>query len=338
LEGTRFVMKPSASDARTYRWLGALALVHAISAILAFSLLADKNGIEREWCVRAWVALVTLWIFWPIVLILHPGRSASRLGLFAAASALLLWPSLHYYNFLAARIFGLPLRVDLNPVEMWEYYGGWRAGRAQAQRDAAAGIMAIEEYGFGAGTGFSVRILRDRYHIEERPIAQCIVNGKILGHAAGYNEISKREIDRRVGLERVAAARAEGARLAAENTARHNRYYKELSARFSRASPDAKVHLTSVQRFVRAVADFVNASVPADSPAFTLHISADLDEVKPPHFETSGSLSAPRAVYMKIYRDLPNLRLPPWHGKRLPVALDFVIRGKPSVQTAARTE
>jgi hypothetical protein len=350
-------MKPSTSDARTYRWLCGFAWVHAIAALVLLSFLTDRDHQVRPWCARAWAATMVLWLLWLVVMNFHRGRSALRLTLFAAASLVLIVQCLSPDAEAAGESLGLPPGVGLNPVSLLRYYNARQAGRAEARRDVAAGVMAIEEYGFGAGTGDSVRILRERYHIEERAIAQCIVDEQILGHAAGYNEVSEAEIDRRVGLQRVQAARVEGAQLAAEKTARQKRYYQELVARFASSARDAKVMLESVQPYVagggplnaeteeqlrpivRAIQDFVEASVPADMPAFKLHISAVFDPGKPPQFETSGSSGASRPVYLKIYRELPRLALPPWKTGPLSVALDFVVgsRGPASVKATSGT-
>lgn len=339
----------SSSDARTYRLAGYLTLAHAalIFGILASSVLTDENGIERPWLVRGWVALVTLWFFWPVVLALHRGRSAWRLGIFGLLGLVIVLPSLPAYSLDAPSTLGMPFGAYLNPLTAWQYFSAYRAGRAEARKDVAAGIMAMEVYGLG-GFGPGESILRKRYGIDVRSVADCIVNAKILGHAAGYNEVAEPEIDRRVGRDRIAAARAEGARLAAEQRAQEQEYDKVLTKRFSNYPDGSKIVLKSVEpylrggvplqpeteeqlgEFVQKVSEFVCSTVPADSRPFELRISATLTPAAPPHYETSGSLNSPSEAYLKVYRELPALPLPPWQGAELSVTLKFAIHAAPA--------
>jgi len=81
-------------------------------------------------------------------------------------------------------------------------YSSYRQGKADAQRDINANILAIEVYGFGASNDSEWgRLLQQRYGIEQRVVAGCIVNEKITGHAKGYNEVSHQEIERRLGSD-----------------------------------------------------------------------------------------------------------------------------------------
>ena len=333
------------SHARAYRRLGYLALTHAVALVALTGFLLRMQGSEHEfWLRRLYVGLVTLWFLWPIVLALHPGRSVLRLGVFALLSAILLWPSLRFYNIFAPMMFGFPEGADLNPLSAWTYFNAYRTGRADAEKDVAAGTLAIEEYGFGAGYGPYVELLCERYQIEIRPVAACIVNERILGHAAGYNKVSEREIDQRVGSDRVRATREEGYRLAAEQREREEHYFKDLARRLSTFSSDSKIALESVQpwadgrreisaeaeqelgQFVRAIEKFVAEVIPQDIAALELHVSATLTPTEPPRFETSSSLSCPRPVYEEIYNGLPNLPLPQWDRGTLEVALHFTVR------------
>lgn len=334
------------SPVRTYRHLVFLALAHAAvaSGLLLSSVLWDKAGLEREGPTRSWVGLVTLWFLWPVVLMLHRGRSATRFALFALLAALLLLPSLYFYDMAAPPAFGLPWGVSLTPWSAWKYGVAYRAGRAEAKKDVAAGVLAIEEHGFGAGSGPHVELLCERYQIEIRGIAGCFVNETILGHAAGYNAVSRVEIDRRVGLGSVDEVREEGYQLADAQRTREEQYFKDLAKRLSGFSSDSKITLESVQpwmndrreidlqaeeelgQFLRDVERFISEVVPEDAPAFDLHVSATLTSTERPKFETSASLSSPRPVYDRIYKTLPNLPLPQWKQGRLSVALDFKIR------------
>jgi len=340
-------MITSSSPARAYRQLGFLALAH-VAAIYGLAFVAySAISLEYAWPRRLWIAVMTLWFFWPVVFALHHGRSAMRFALFVSLAALLLFLPLRLYDREAPQMFGLPWGASINPWSVWKYGSAYRAGRAEAKRDVAAGILAIEEYGFGAGFGPHVQILRERYQIEIRPTAGCIVNETILGHAAGYNAVSELEIDRRVGRASVEGARAEGHQLVVEQTAREEQYFKDLAKRLSGFSSDPKITLDSVRpwtdnrgeigpeveeqlgQFVREVERFIREAVPEDAPAFDLHVSATLTPTERPEFQTSASLSSPRPVYDRIYKNLPNLPLPQWKQGRLAVALDFKIRETP---------
>lgn len=81
-------------------------------------------------------------------------------------------------------------------------YDDYRRGKIDAQRDIQANQMITEIYGFGASRDSELgRLLKKRYGIEQRVVAGCIVNEKIIGHAKGYNEISHAEIERRFGKD-----------------------------------------------------------------------------------------------------------------------------------------
>ena len=342
-------MNATDSARSVYRKAGWLALAHAAVAlaILMVPLLYDQNGIERPLVARFWIGLVTLWFLWPLVLALHRGRTVRRLAVFAAISGLLLLPSLVVYNMEAPRAFGLPWGVALAPWSVWKYFSAYRLGHAQAKKDIAGGVLATEVYGFGAGFGHAPRILRTRYHIETRPTAGCLVDERILGHAAGYNAVSEPEIDRRIGRSTVEAAREEGHKLDAEESARHDQYRKDLAKRLSHFPSKSKITLESVSpwmdnrleidpaseqrlgEFIREIERFVAQAVPNDAPAFDLRVSATLTSTERPRFETSASLSAPTPVYDRIYQNLPNLPLPPWNQGRLSVGLEFKISGIP---------
>jgi hypothetical protein len=231
----------------------------------------------------------------------------------------------------------------MNPWSLWHYYHAYYAGRNEARKDVAAGVLIIEEAGFGAGAGPYVQILRDRYRVEVRGIAQCIVDDSILGHLAGYNAISEPEINRLIGSEKIEAAREEGHRIAQAQFEAAERRRKDLAKRFSIFPNDARIRLESVSPytrdgldlppavendlgdFVRAVERFVMQRIPEDSPAFELHISANLARSSPPKYQTSASLSAPRPVYDSIYKEIDSLALREWNNEDSAVSLDFAI-------------
>lgn len=73
-------------------------------------------------------------------------------------------------------------------------------GRTDAQADISAGKLAIESFGLPSPDApVYRRLLKERYGIELRPVAGCVVDEQILGHAAGYNEVMNAEITRRHG-------------------------------------------------------------------------------------------------------------------------------------------
>ena len=76
------------------------------------------------------------------------------------------------------------------------------AGRAAAERDTKRGILAVESVGLKPEwSGEYVRLLKRRYNIEDRCVAGCVVDDKIIGHLRGYNEVSNAEITRRFGSD-----------------------------------------------------------------------------------------------------------------------------------------
>jgi hypothetical protein len=110
-------MDKSSSPARAYKRLGYLALAHAV-AIFGLAAVVLQSS-ELGWLRNLWVGMSTLWFLWPIVLVLHPGRSALRLAVFAMLSAVLLFPSLLFYDRIAPVAFGLPEGASMNPLSAW---------------------------------------------------------------------------------------------------------------------------------------------------------------------------------------------------------------------------
>jgi hypothetical protein len=337
-------MNTPPSSSRAYRRLGYLALAHAAILIALTAWLIQSQGSNQPWVVRIWVGLVTLWFLWVVVLALHRGRSIWRFVIFALLSVILIWPSFRFYNTFAPEAFGLPWAVSMDPVSVWKYFSAYRAGRTDAQKDVAAGILAIEEFGFGAGGGpHTQRILRERFQIEIRATAGCIVDEKILGHAAGYNSVSEPEIDRRFGRNRVEAAREEASKLAKEEYAREEQSFKELTTRLTSLPPDGKVITESISSYldqkplndpaaeeelaplVHAVETFVVEHVPKDAPPFTLHVSVYATPTSDPRFEISAH-DPPRPVYENIYNNLQTITVPRWTKGSLTLSMDFVIR------------
>jgi hypothetical protein len=56
-----------------------------------------------------WVGLASLWLLWPLVLALHPGRSALRLALPLGISVAFLIPCTRAYRAMAPVTFDLPI-------------------------------------------------------------------------------------------------------------------------------------------------------------------------------------------------------------------------------------
>ncbi len=78
----------------------------------------------------------------------------------------------------------------------------YRQGKAAATRDLNDGILAVETYGFTmGGSDLKSQLLKERYNIERRIVAGCIVSKKIRNHAKGYNGVSLPEIERRFGKD-----------------------------------------------------------------------------------------------------------------------------------------
>ena len=93
----------------------------------------------------------------------------------------------------------MPPGVTLYPRDLYDYFTAHRAGGVEAKRDLSAGVLAVESYGLPMPPEYD-RILRDRYGIQLRWLAgDYNVPAKVLGHAEGYNELSRAEIKRRFG-------------------------------------------------------------------------------------------------------------------------------------------
>jgi hypothetical protein len=97
-----------------------------------------------------------------------------------------------------------PLPEETRPA----FIAAYNAGRADAARDVQRDYLAVEEYGKPpAWSGDYARIAEERFGIHVKVVAGCIVDDNILGHARGYNEVSRLEIERRFGRDVLAEAR-----------------------------------------------------------------------------------------------------------------------------------
>ena len=257
-------------------------------------------------------------------------------------AAVVLFPSLRFYDTFAPDAFGLPLGMRMNPVSAWKYGTAYLAGRSEARKDISAGILAIEDAGLLPGyERWDGPILRERFKIEIKTIAGSVVDETSIGHRDGYNSVSVREIDRRFGWDRVQTARGEALQ---EQGVREEQSIKELTKRLSSLPSEAKV-ITELIRadidghrpkdpaaeqrlapFVHAVEQMVTDAVPDDTPAFELNISATLVPNSRPSFQISGSPNSPQSVSQAISNKLNAMPPPEWSEGSLSVAFDFLIR------------
>jgi len=183
---------------RNQHWLlGCLAVLHS-AAILTLLVLRPWPW-APVWFDRLWVGIATLWFFWPLVLLLHIGRSVLRIAVPLLLAGLIAVPWWRMYRLDAAFVFGLPMGCTLSPFTATRFFAAYLRGRADASRDIRDGHITIEVSGLGAG-GF-VKPLRDRYGIETRVVAGCVVDESILGHERGYNVVSAAEVKRRLGVD-----------------------------------------------------------------------------------------------------------------------------------------
>jgi hypothetical protein len=106
------LVRPMARAARIlprnqHRLLGCMAVVHS-AAIIAFFAVRPWP-IPPWWFDPLWVGIATLWFFWPIVLLLHVGRSLLRVTIPLIVTGVIAVPWWRFYRFEAAPAFGLPM-------------------------------------------------------------------------------------------------------------------------------------------------------------------------------------------------------------------------------------
>jgi hypothetical protein len=181
---------------RTHRIFGTGAVCHAAAVATVIVVMFFHGRFPSS---SLWVAFVTSWLVWPVVLLLHRGRSLRRVVIPLLISLPLLWPAWRDYQISAPAAVGLPLGVRLSPRDLYDYFTAYRAGHAQAEKDLHAGLLAIETYGLAMPAAYT-EILGERYHVQVRQIAGCTdVTAKVLGRAEGYNKLSKVEVRKRLG-------------------------------------------------------------------------------------------------------------------------------------------
>lgn len=118
------------ADARAHRLLGCFAVAHGALAVLTvFAALWFDYGLPYLF-QRCWVAWVTTWLVWPLVLLLHRGRSVLRIAVPLLLGLLLLVPCAPCFLELAPRVFAGTARMPTldrpNVVENESLGGGFR--------------------------------------------------------------------------------------------------------------------------------------------------------------------------------------------------------------------
>ena len=85
----------------------------------------------------------------------------------------------------------------------------YEAGRRDAERDVREGRLIYEIYGGPPAPweGDWEKLLADKYQIQLKSVAGCVVDRSIVGHARGYNEVSGAEIDRKFGPNFIVKSR-----------------------------------------------------------------------------------------------------------------------------------
>ena len=185
------------SPRNQHRLLGCLAVLHSAAILVLWA--ARPWPVPPKWFDPLWVGVATLWFFWPIVLLLHVGRSFLRFVVPLVIAGVITIPWWRIYRFEAAPIFGVPMGCTLSPITMTRFFAAYVHGRADARRDIRDGHLAVEVYGFGAGS--IAKPLEERYHVDTRVVAGCVVDDTLMGHARGYNIVSAAEVRRRFGVD-----------------------------------------------------------------------------------------------------------------------------------------
>jgi hypothetical protein len=319
----------------------ALALAHWLALIFLSS-----PATHARWTGAVWFVFATLWLVWPVALVLYSRWSIWRIALSVTLCFVLLLLGARAYDRAAELAFDLP-RLGFVRWKVIPYLQGYASGRADAKRDIKNNRLVIEEAGYGAGAGTRVQILRERYGIAVKAFSGCDVPARILGHAEGYNRVAGPEIVRRFGPKTVQAAWDEGTKIDRERRAKEKQLEADLAKSVSAIPADSNVALVSmriwrdnsfvetdlppsemeeVTQMVHWIESLVVSKVPGNCPPFETYISAELDPVQKPKLEIQSHGNVVHSVHMEIYRDLG--KAPEIHSTshRLRVALDFQIR------------
>jgi len=171
----------------------------------------DEAGMIPQ---RLWVGMATLWFFWPIILAVQIGSSPRRTYLaVGVAGVLLVLPMRMYLSIFAPGVFCPDDMISLSPYDLAPYAVAYARGWAESTKRRGADPIILEGYGMAGGITpaappFSSEVLQ-KYRIQVEPIALCVVNSYLQGHARGYNTASVAEIKRRYGAGVIAAAKRE---------------------------------------------------------------------------------------------------------------------------------
>ncbi len=86
----------------------------------------------------------------------------------------------------------------------------YRRGTRDGKEELKKGVLAVESFGLLAPwTPTYVRILKERYGVEDRIVTGCSVDNDIVGHADGFNTVTKRAITEKYGKDVFAEAATE---------------------------------------------------------------------------------------------------------------------------------
>lgn len=302
---------------------------------------------NSELLTRLWVALATLWFFWPVVLVLHSRGSIRRLVISIVLSVVLVLPFFRMYDDVAPSVFGWPEGFSIRPRYAFEWTHGYLAGRAEAKRDLNNGHLALEVIYLGFGSA-SRRFFRDRYGVQLNLISDA-VSSEMLGHQYGYNALSTAEFARRYGPNALKTAFEEGRKMDREDEERSQQRARDLARRVSSIPSGKKVTLESlflsdnqgsietelpagemqnVTNVVHWIEGVISAAMPEHPPAFDSQVVAELTSSDKPKLDISSSASAPRDVHMQIYNQLdqiPDIRS---QRERLAIAMRFQFTAK----------
>lgn len=227
-------MSTVSPEIRLHRIFSVAAVLHAGLLLASVSYAMSSDG----WPLRLWVALTTLWFFWPFILALHVGASVrSAYAAVAISAAVVALPMHAYQRFLAPQVL-LPDEVSsLSPYYLGPFMVGYVRGWREAKQRAGMQRIVLESYGLGgrytpAAPPFTDEALQ-RYGIDINPIAQCGVTPFIVGHARGYNTAAVAEIKRRYGSAVITSAEQEEA-------VRQQRYTAMKDTGHAQAETDAR--------------------------------------------------------------------------------------------------
>jgi hypothetical protein len=95
-------------SARIHRVLGCITVAHSVCIFIAFYQIESVPSLAIR---NLWVGFASLWIFWPIVLVAHPGRSLVRVAVPILASLPSVLASTYPYLMYAQATFW-PVRIE----------------------------------------------------------------------------------------------------------------------------------------------------------------------------------------------------------------------------------